>query len=78
MDTKFLDEILDGILAGARSDHDKETAMRGHNYAVRRVMLGMATTEAEAKLAFAAFADGFCTGFSVGSGKLCPHTNPLA
>jgi len=69
---KMLEEFQDAAAGDTNGDeHATEIAMRALNYAVNRVREGHAKTETEAKLAYASFADGFCTGFHRGSGTEC-------
>jgi len=67
-----LDEFAEGIIAKARTDHDREMGQRAHVYTWRRIEDGSVKTFDVAKSVFAAFGDGFCTGVH-GDGKNCPH-----
>lgn len=66
-----LEKIKDSMLAKTPDEHDREIIERSYIYAASRIANGHATTELEAKLAMAAFGDGFCTGFHRGSGTVC-------
>jgi hypothetical protein len=68
---RAIEEILGAMFEDATDEHGRETALRAFTYASNRIKEGSATTEAEAKHAMAAFADGFCTGFHRGSGTPC-------
>jgi len=47
-------------------DHRKELIMRAHIYTLRRMEDGAITDFWTAKMVFAAFGDGFCTGIHKG------------
>jgi len=66
-----IEQIRDAMLAQAQDDHTREIALRAYMYAASRIADGSATTVQEAKIAFAAFGDGFCTGFHRGTGIPC-------
>lgn len=66
-----IERIKDEMLSKHPSEHDREIIERAYIYAASRIANGHASTEAEAKLSMAAFADGFCTGFHRGSGTVC-------
>lgn len=66
-----LEKIRDEMLANAHDPHGQEIAVRAFMYARNRIADGSATTLMEAKHAFGAFADGFCTGTHVATGIPC-------
>lgn len=66
--------LRDELRAAAKDDHARETVQRAWEYALSRVYEGSAKTEQEAKLAFAAFADGFCTGVHQANGTVCSRS----
>lgn len=68
---KVITEIRDSMIERHPDAHTQEIAIRAHAYALNRIVDGSATTEKEAKHAFAAFADGFCTGTHVATGIPC-------
>lgn len=68
---KAIEQIRDAMLADTNDEHSQETVRRAFVYASSRIKDGSATTEQEAKLAMASFADGFCTGYHRGSGTSC-------
>lgn len=73
---KVIEDLRDALLAEAGDDHTREIAQRAWQYAFNRVGEGSARTEQEAKLAFAGFADGFCTGTHQANGTTCQHERP--
>lgn len=65
------EDVRAKMLETAKDEHGVETIERAFLYASRRIEEGSVTTAMGAKSAFAAFADGFCTGFHRGSGTAC-------
>jgi hypothetical protein len=68
---RVIEDLRDAMLAGARDDHGREMVLRGFEYAKNRILDGSAPTPEAAKLAFAGFSDGFCTGLHRGNGTSC-------
>jgi len=66
-----IERIRDAMLANASDDHEREVIDRAYVYAASRIEAGHATTEGEARISMASFADGFCTGFHRGNGTVC-------
>jgi hypothetical protein len=67
--------INDGLLLCSLKDfkdeHMQETLKRAHAYVASRIAAGNIVDEASVYAAFAAFGDGFCTGFHRGNGTIC-------
>ena len=72
-----LEKLAAELLAVAPTELDKERIQRAHVYAWRRLLFGEISTVAEARVVFAAFGDGFCTGFHRGEGSTCPHQKEI-
>jgi hypothetical protein len=66
-----VEEIKRAMLEKTSDEHGVEMIERAYVYAMRRIQEGAARSSLEAKLSFAAFADGFCTGYHRGSGTTC-------
>lgn len=69
----LIEEIREVMLRESPDEHRREIVNRAFVYARNRVADGTATTGREARMAMAAFADGFCTGFHRAAGKECPQ-----
>ena len=68
-----LDQFVQELLTRGRvDDHRREMVTRAQIYTLRRMSEGAITDLWHAKLVFAAFADGFCTG--VHKGTLMEHS----
>lgn len=68
---EMLKQLRDEGLRRAKGGHQRETHERAFAYASNRVVQGHVKSPAEARTAFAAFADGFCTGVHRANGTKC-------
>jgi len=65
------DGLLQAALKNFPDEHGQETVRRAHSYVANRIAQGQVVDEDGVRLGFAAFADGFCTGFHRGNGTTC-------